>query len=66
MYAGELLEGRYDEWLADERERLAGLHADALERLAPPCRSTTRWPRPSAAPSGWPRWIRCARRATGC
>jgi ribosomal protein S18 acetylase RimI-like enzyme len=34
LYAGELLEGRYDEWLADERERLAGLHADALERLA--------------------------------
>ncbi|HEX2104765.1 MAG TPA: AAA family ATPase [Solirubrobacteraceae bacterium] len=33
-YAGELLEGRYDEWLADERERLAGLHLEALERLA--------------------------------
>src|ERR1700751_2359680 len=30
LYAGELLEGRYDEWLTDERERLAGLYLEAL------------------------------------
>jgi len=44
LYAGELLEGRYDEWLADERERLAGLHADALERLARQQEHEQRWP----------------------
>lgn len=44
LYAGELLEGRYDEWLTDERERLAGLHADALERLARQQGHDRRWP----------------------
>jgi len=44
LYAGELMEGRYDEWLADERERLAGLHADALERLARLQEHDRRWP----------------------
>ena len=52
LYAGELLEGRYDEWLADERERLAGLHADALERLA----------RLQEHDRRWPEAIRCAER----
>ncbi|HEY7077065.1 MAG TPA: AAA family ATPase [Solirubrobacteraceae bacterium] len=33
-YGGELLEGSYEEWLAGERERLAGLYLEALERLA--------------------------------
>jgi DNA-binding SARP family transcriptional activator len=44
LYAGELLEGRYDEWLTDERERLAGLYADALERLARRHELDRRWP----------------------
>ncbi|HEX3312476.1 MAG TPA: BTAD domain-containing putative transcriptional regulator, partial [Streptosporangiaceae bacterium] len=44
LYVGELLEGRYDEWLADERERLAGLHADVLERLARQQEHDRRWP----------------------
>ncbi|MDX3528560.1 hypothetical protein P1P75_19440 [Streptomyces sp. ID05-39B] len=43
-YAGDLLEGRYDEWLLGERARLAGLHLDALEELddrqTGRCRST--------------------------
>jgi DNA-binding SARP family transcriptional activator len=43
-YAGELLEGRYDEWLLDERERLARLHLEALERLAREHRRAARWP----------------------
>ena len=34
MYSGDLLEGNYDDWLLEERERLAQLHADSLERLA--------------------------------
>jgi hypothetical protein len=38
------MEGRYEEWLADERERLAGLHADALERLARLQEHDRRWP----------------------
>jgi DNA-binding SARP family transcriptional activator len=33
-YAGDLLEGCYDEWLLDERERLRQRHLEALERLA--------------------------------
>lgn len=33
-YTGDLLEGSYDEWLVEERERLAHLHASALEGLA--------------------------------
>ena len=32
-YKGELLEGNYDEWLLEERERLAQLHREALGRL---------------------------------
>jgi DNA-binding SARP family transcriptional activator len=52
IYGGELLEGRYDEWLAGDRERLAGLHADALERLARRYEQRQRWPEA----------IRCAER----
>jgi DNA-binding SARP family transcriptional activator len=44
LYAGDLLEGRYDDWLAAERERLAGLHADALQRLARQHEQENRWP----------------------
>src|SRR4051794_8625958 len=33
-YTGDLLEGSYDEWLLDERERLRQCHLDALDRLA--------------------------------
>jgi DNA-binding SARP family transcriptional activator len=43
-YTGELLEGRYDEWLMDERERLAGLYLEALERLARQHEDGRRWP----------------------
>ena len=51
-YAGELLEGRYDEWLAEERERLARLYLEALERLA----------RQREQDRHWPEAIRCAER----
>ncbi|MDP9294808.1 MAG: AAA family ATPase, partial [Actinomycetota bacterium] len=33
-YSGDLLEGSYDDWLLEERERLSDLHLDAIERLA--------------------------------
>ena len=33
-YSGDLVEGSYDDWLLEERERLRDLHLDALERLA--------------------------------
>jgi DNA-binding SARP family transcriptional activator len=33
-YAGDLLEGCYDEWLLEEREGFRQRHLDALERLA--------------------------------
>jgi DNA-binding SARP family transcriptional activator len=33
-YRGDLLEGTYDEWVLEERERLRELHLEALERLA--------------------------------
>ena len=52
LYAGDLLEGRYDDWLAAERERLAGLHADALQQLA----------RQHEQENRWPEAIRCAER----
>ena len=52
LYAGDLLEGRYDDWLAAERERLAGLLADALQRLA----------RQHEQDHRWPEAIRCAER----
>jgi DNA-binding SARP family transcriptional activator len=51
-YAGELLEGRYDEWLAEERDRLAGLYLEALDRLARQYERGHRWPED----------IRCAER----
>jgi hypothetical protein len=44
LYGGDLLEGRYDDWLAAERERLAGLHAEALQRLARQHEQDHRWP----------------------
>ena len=34
LYAGDLLEGSYDEWVFGERERLRGRYLEALERLA--------------------------------
>jgi DNA-binding SARP family transcriptional activator len=43
-YAGELLEGRYDEWLAAERERLAALYLEALAGLARQYERQRRWP----------------------
>ena len=49
---GELAEGRYDEWLAAERERLAGLYLEALERLA----------RQYERNRCWPEAVRCAER----
>jgi DNA-binding SARP family transcriptional activator len=33
-YTGDLLEGSYDEWVLEERERLRQRHLDALDRLA--------------------------------
>ena len=33
-YAGDLLEGSYDEWLIEERERVRADYHDALDRLA--------------------------------
>jgi DNA-binding SARP family transcriptional activator len=34
LYTGDLLEGSYDEWLLEERERLRQRYLDVLERLA--------------------------------
>jgi DNA-binding SARP family transcriptional activator len=45
LYRGELLEGSYDEWLLEERERLARLHLNALERLAHEHEQQQRWSR---------------------
>jgi DNA-binding SARP family transcriptional activator len=36
-YAGDLLAGRPDEWIEDERARLRRLYLDALERLVAEC-----------------------------
>jgi DNA-binding SARP family transcriptional activator len=33
-YGGDLLEGSYDDWVRDERERLRERHVEALDRLA--------------------------------
>jgi DNA-binding SARP family transcriptional activator len=33
LYGGDLLESGYDEWMAEERERLRRRHLEALERL---------------------------------
>jgi hypothetical protein len=44
LYTGELLEGSYDDWLVDERERLARLHLEALEDLARRHAHHERWP----------------------
>jgi DNA-binding SARP family transcriptional activator len=53
IYAGELLEGRYDEWLTAERERLAGLYSAALERLARKHEQNRRWYEQAAEAAQW-------------
>ena len=65
-YAGELLEGRHDDWLQEERERLAGLYLEALERLAREHEQNQRWPEGLRFAERWSPRIRCGRRATGC
>ncbi|MGH2532664.1 MAG: ATP-binding protein [Thermomicrobiales bacterium] len=40
LYTGDLLEGRYDEWLLDERERLRQHYLDALARLTALCEAS--------------------------
>jgi len=65
-YGGGLLEGSYDDWLVEERERLARLTSGRStgSRAGTSGRSAGR--RRSVARSGWSRAIRCVRRATGC
>jgi DNA-binding SARP family transcriptional activator len=43
LYGGELLEGSYDDWVLEERERLQQLHREALERLAVRMEEAGRW-----------------------
>ncbi|HET6868313.1 MAG TPA: AAA family ATPase [Solirubrobacteraceae bacterium] len=43
LYGGELLEGRYDDWLTEDRDRLAGLYVEALEQLARRLGRERRW-----------------------
>ncbi|MDQ4142490.1 MAG: AAA family ATPase, partial [Actinomycetota bacterium] len=43
-YTGDLLEGSYEDWLLEERERLAHLHIDVLERLVRQLEEQRRWP----------------------
>ncbi len=43
LYTGVLLEGSYDDWLLEERERLAQLHVDSLERLVREFEQAGRW-----------------------
>jgi len=65
-YGGELLEGRYDEWLLDERERSPGSTPTGSSRSHGGMSKRSAGRRRSATPSGWWRMIRCVRRATGC
>ena len=51
-YAGDLLEGNYEDWALDERERLRDRYLDALERLQ----------RELEQGEDWPAAIRCAER----
>ncbi|SPT60478.1 ATP-binding protein [Actinomadura madurae] len=44
LYGGELLEGCYDEWLIEERERLARLYMGSLAELAERRGREGRWP----------------------
>jgi DNA-binding SARP family transcriptional activator len=44
VYAGDLLEGSYDEWLLEERDRLARMYLDALDRLSRRYEQRKRWP----------------------
>jgi DNA-binding SARP family transcriptional activator/tetratricopeptide (TPR) repeat protein len=43
LYGGDLLEGSYDDWVLEERERLQQLYGDALERLAVWMEEAGRW-----------------------
>jgi predicted ATPase len=59
VYGGELLPGFYDEWINDERQRLAILHADCLADSLPataPAAPATRPPSkpPPDTPPPWP------------
>ena len=59
-YRGELLPGHYDEWVLDERGRLATLaeRLESMPRVAPTrtaARSDTPGPRPGQLPAYWTR-----------
>ncbi|MGY1679320.1 ATP-binding protein [Geodermatophilus sp. SYSU D01176] len=43
LYSGDLLEASDDDWLGAERERLAQLHRDAVDRLARTLGAERRW-----------------------
>lgn len=49
LYAGELLPGFYDDWIEDERLRLAALRDRAAARAAPPAAAATAPPPPPGA-----------------
>jgi predicted ATPase len=49
LYRGELLPGLYDEWIVEERQRLASLHDRLGEAPSPPAAKPTRVPAPAPA-----------------
>ena len=66
IYGGELLEGRYDEWLSGDRSGSPGCTPTRWSGSPAGTSSISAGPKPSAAPSAWSRGIPCVRRATGC
>ena len=63
---GDLLEGSYDEWLLEERERLRQRHARRARAPGPPAGRRGGTARAIRAPSASCATTRCASRPTGC
>jgi hypothetical protein len=64
LYGGDLLEGRADEWVLAERDRLRLRHLDALDELAGLHEAAGSSPRRSPSPSGSGARSPCGRRPT--
>ena len=66
LYAGDLLEGCYDEWLIEERERLRDRYVSVLRRLTSALADRAEYAEAIRLGGNWRGAPRCTKTLTGC